>query len=323
MGKGEFERIDEYFAPLAADFPGALGLSDDAALISLEPGHSLVVTTDTIVEGVHYIGDEGADLIARKLLRVSLSDLASMGATPHAYTLNIALPEKVSDDWLARFVEGLRRDQAEYKIHLAGGDSVSTTGPVVLTATLYGIVPDGQALRRNGARIGDGIYVSGTIGDGALGLMVARGSVDLPDREQVMEIVDRYRLPRPRIALGGRLTGIATAAADVSDGLLADLGHIADTSKVGAEIELSQIPLSSGARQLLDGQSGLMEAIVAGGDDYELIFTSAEDEAVRQLSNEIGLPISRIGRIVEGRGVKALDAQGNRVPIEKQGFRHV
>ena len=181
MGKSEFERIADYFAPLAAGYPGAFNLTDDAALISPDAGQSLIVTTDTIVEGIHYIGDEPADMIARKLLRVSLSDLAGMGAAPHAYTLNIALSREIPDHWLASFVSGLRDDQNEFDIHLIGGDSVSTTGPAVLSATLFGLVANGRAVRRAGASVGDGIFVSGTIGDGALGLKVADGSIELAD----------------------------------------------------------------------------------------------------------------------------------------------
>lgn len=323
MGKGEFERIADYFAPLAAGYPGAFNLTDDAALISPDAGQSLIVTTDTIVEGVHYIGDEPADMIARKLLRVSLSDLAGMGAAPHAYTLNIALSREISDHWLASFVSGLRDDQNEFAIHLIGGDSVSTTGPAVLSATLFGLVANGRAVRRAGASVGDGIFVSGTIGDGALGLKVADGSIELADEAAAREISGRYRLPQPRCTLGLRLADVATAGADVSDGLLADLDHIAAASGVGAEIEMDRVPLSSPSREILASHPDLGHLVVTGGDDYELVFTSSKTQAVSNLSLELGLPITQVGRIIGGHGVKVLDFRGNKIPFGELGYRHV
>jgi len=323
MGKGEFGRIADYFAPLAAGYPGAFNLTDDAALISPDAGQSLIVTTDTIVEGVHYIGDEPADMIARKLLRVSLSDLAGMGAAPHAYTLNIALSREIPDHWLASFVSGLRDDQNEFDIHLIGGDSVSTTGPAVLSATLFGLVANGRAVRRAGASVGDGIFVSGTIGDGALGLKVADGSIELADEAAAREIAGRYRLPQPRFTLGLRLAEVATAGADVSDGLLADLGHITAASDVGAEIEMDRVPLSSPSREILALHPELRHLVVTGGDDYELVFTSSKTQAVLDLSLELGLPITLVGRIVGGHGVKVLDFRGDTVPFDELGYRHV
>jgi thiamine-monophosphate kinase len=323
MGKGEFERIADYFAPLAAGYPDAFGLTDDAALISPGAGWSLVVTTDTIVEGVHYIGDEPADMIARKLLRVSLSDLAGMGASPHAYTLNVALPREIPDQWLASFVSGLKRDQGEFDIHLIGGDSVSTTGPTVLSATLFGLVAEGRAVRRAGASVGDGIFVSGTIGDGALGLKVANGSIELADEKAAREIAERYRVPQPRCSLGLRLAEVATAGADVSDGLLADIGHIAAASGVGAEIVLDRVPLSSSGRQILTLHPDLLHLVVTGGDDYEVVFTSSQALVVSDISRQIGLPITQVGTIVGGQGVKVLDSQGDTVPFDKLGYRHV
>jgi thiamine-monophosphate kinase len=322
MGKGEFERIADYFAPLAVGYPEAFGLRDDAALISHNVGQSLVVTTDTIVEGVHYIGDESADMIARKLLRVSLSDLAGMGAAPLAYTLNVTLPCEIQDQWLASFVSGLKKDQNEFEVDLIGGDSVSTTGPTVLSATLFGLVAKGQAVRRAGASIGDGIFVSGTIGDGALGLKVADGSIELADETAAREIVGRYRLPQPRCTLGLRLADVATAGADISDGLLADLDNITAASGVGAEIALDRVPLSSPAREILALHPDLCALVVTGGDDYELIFTSSKAQAVSDLSLELGLPITQIGTIVSGQGVKVLDFRDDTVPFDKFGYRH-
>lgn len=323
MSKGEFERIADYFAPLAAGFRGAYGLTDDAATIAPRAGNSLVVTTDTIVEGVHYIGDETADLIARKLLRVSLSDVAAMGATPVAYTLNVALGKDVSDAWLDRFVGGLKQDQDEYNIHLIGGDSVSTAGPVVLTATVFGEVEEGRALRRSGAQPSDGVFVSGTLGDGALGLLAARGILGNENPEALRVLTDRYRLPRPRTILGSSLVGVATAAADISDGLMADLGHIVNASAVGAKIECERFPISQEAGQIVMDRSDLVSLAATGGDDYELVFTAQEDQVSAFLSDWSGVTVTRIGSITEGRGVQAVDSRGETVSFAQAGFQHV
>jgi thiamine-monophosphate kinase len=321
---GEFERIARLFAPLAADFPGALGLTDDAALIRPGDGCELVVTTDTIVSGVHYIGDEAPGLVARKLLRVNLSDLAAMGAVPRAYTLNIALPSSLEDDWLEAFVEGLAADQKEFGISLAGGDSVSTPGPVTLTVTAFGEVPAGKALRRSGARPGDIVYVTGTVGDGALGLRARKGQLGALAAEHRDYLAERYGLPRPRVACGPRLVGIAHAAVDISDGLVADLAHIAETSGVAATVEATSVPLSGAAAAALELEPALREAVLAGGDDYELLFTAPGDarDAVASLATELGLAISAIGRIDDGSGVRVMDADGREISLPAPGFVH-
>lgn len=321
---GEFERIATFFAPLAAGFPGALGLTDDAALIRPAEGCELVVTTDTMVAGVHYVGDEPADLVAQKLLRVNLSDLAAMGARPVAYTLNIALPSTLQDDWLERFTAGLAADQQRFGIALAGGDSVSTPGPVTLTITAFGEVAANAALRRSGARVGDLVYVSGTIGDGALGLEVLRGRVAGLAQAHKDALIERYRRPQPRTACGPRLAGLAHAAIDVSDGLAADLGHIAEVSGVAAVIETVSVPLSTAAAATLALDPHLRDAILGGGDDYELLFTAPPAAAggIASLSSELGLPLTAIGRIESGRGVRVVDADGAEIALRAAGYTH-
>lgn len=321
---GEFDRIDRLFAPLAAGFPGALGLTDDAALIRPSDGCDLVVTTDTIVSGVHYIGDESPDLVARKLLRVNLSDVASMGARPLAYTLNIALPSDIGDDWLEGFVAGLAADQAEFGVCLAGGDSVSTPGPVTLTVTAFGEVPAGRAVRRSGAQPGDILYVSGTVGDGALGLKAVRGQLAGLSSEHRDYLVARYRLPRPRVALGPLLVGLAHAAVDVSDGLAADLAHITDRSAVAAVVEAASVPLSTAAAAVVEQHPELQEAVLSGGDDYELLFTAPDGarDAISAAAADLGLPITAIGRIDAGTGVRLVDADGGEITLPSGGFVH-
>lgn len=311
----EFGRIARFFAPLAAGFPGALGLTDDAALVAPGEGRELVVTTDALVADVHFRSQDPPDLIARKALRVNLSDLAAMGAVPICYTLATILPDTCGEEWLAAFVRGLAADQAEFKIALAGGDSVRTPGPATLSITAIGAVETGRALRRSGARPGDRVYVSGTIGDGALGLAVLAGG--LPD-DDFGTLAGRYLLPQPRLGLGRALIGRASAALDVSDGLVADLGHVAETSGVRIVIEAERVPLSPAARAARAADPRLMETILTGGDDYELAFTSPEalPEAIA------GVSIACIGRVEAGTGVAVLDREDRPVTLSAGGYQH-
>lgn len=320
----EFERIERIFAPLAEGFLGAFGLSDDAAIITPPAGRDLVVTTDTIVAGVHFTGDEPARQVAAKLLRVNLSDLASMGAAPLAYTLNIALPDAIGDDWLEDFADGLLAGQKSFGIALAGGDSVATPGALTLTATAFGVVETGCALRRSGARPGDTVWVSGTIGDAALGLAALRGALAGLDAAAREALIGRYRQPDPRVELGRRLHGLASAAIDISDGLAADLGHIAGTSGVAATVESSRIPLSAAARAALAADRNLLSAILSGGDDYELLFTAPPEleGKIAVLSAGIGLPLTAIGRIDAGAGVRVLDEAGREIVLDRPGWVH-
>ena len=312
---GEFDRIAQLFAPLAAGFPGALGLTDDAALIDPGPGRELVVTTDALVADVHFRNEDPPELIARKAVRVNLSDLAAMGAEPVCYTLATILPPTIDETWLAAFVRGLAADQAEFGIALAGGDSVGTAGPTTLSVTAIGRVEKGRALRRSGAKPGDRVYVSGTVGDGALGLAALAGRVT---DDAAGTLAGRYLLPRPRLALGRALQGRASAALDVSDGLVADLGHIAATSGVRIIIEADRVPLSQAARAALATDSALLATILGGGDDYELAFTASE-----ALPDTLaGVPITYIGRVEGGSGVAVLDRQGRPVTLVAGGYRH-
>jgi len=318
----EFERIARFFAPLAA--PGGLGLLDDAALVEVPPGRQLVVTADAIVEGVHYLADDPPETIAGKLLRVNLSDLAAMGAAPLGYVMTLALPVSCGEDWLARFVSGLARDQAAFGIGLLGGDSVATPGPATLSLTAFGTVKAGAAIRRAGAKPGDLVFVSGTIGDGALGLAAARGTLAALAEADRAFLADRYRLPQPRIALGGMLSGLAHAMIDISDGLVADLSHIADVSRVAAVIEAALVPLSPAAGRALAGDPALLPVILTGGDDYELLFTAPPqaEEAIMGLCRPAEAAITRIGRIESGKGVQVRDARGHDIGLKALGYRH-
>jgi thiamine-monophosphate kinase len=319
---GEFERIRRYFAPLAG--PGGLGLLDDAALVGCRAGQSLVVTADAIVAGVHYLLQDPPDFVAKKLLRVNLSDLAAMGARPLHYLLTTALPAELGAEWLASFAHGLEEDQRRFGVDLLGGDSVATTGPAVLSLTAIGEVATGNEIRRSGARIGDVVWVSGTIGDAFLGLGVLRGAYPELAAEHRGPLIGRFQLPEPRVALGPALGGIAHAMIDVSDGLLADLGHICETSNVAAVVERESLPLSAAARAVVALDPGVAARLAAGGDDYELLFTAPAEaaEAIAALSAGLGLPITAIGRIEAGDGVRFLDLAGQAIPVAAAGYRH-
>jgi thiamine-monophosphate kinase len=304
--------------------PGGLGLADDAALIDCSPGYRLVVTTDAMVEGVHYLPDDPPDFVAKKLLRVNLSDLAAMGARPRHYLLTTALPKTRGDDWLAHFAEGLAEDQRLFGVALLGGDSVSTPGPAVLSLTAIGEVAAGAEIRRGGARAGDRVWVSGTIGDAFLGLGVLKGQYPNLGPADRQALIARFQLPEPRTALGPRLAGLARAMLDVSDGLLADLGHICEVSKVGASVALASLPLSAVAQRLIADEPDLAVRLAGGGDDYELLFAAppAANAEIERLAAELRLPITPIGTIDDGAGVRLVDAAGGVIPVGASGWQH-
>ena len=318
MSRGEFALIDQLLKPLAKSFPGALGLTDDAALVDLPAGRSLVVAKDAIVSDVHFFADDPADTVAQKLLRVNLSDLAAMGAEPVAYLTVIARPRDLADQWLESFARGLARDQERFGLSLIGGDVVSMPGPLLLSCTILGQVEAGQALRRSSARAGDRLWVSGTLGDAALGLRVRKGLAATED--EAFHLIERYCRPEPRLALGRRLVGLAHAAIDVSDGLLADLGHILETSAVGARLEAANVPVSDVAH----GLPGWLEAALGGGDDYELLFTApaSATSAIEAIGRELDLRLTTIGSITETSGLEVVDARGQRLATDTLGWRH-
>jgi len=326
--RGEFELIARYFAPLAAGFPGAYGLLDDAAVIQALPGHELVAKTDAIVGGVHFLLDDPPDLIARKALRVNLSDLAAKGAVPRAYMLDIMLPRTLTEQWIAAFAQGLARDQGLYNVHLIGGDTDSTPGPVTIAIMAFGDIAIGRMLRRGGAREGDSVFVTGSIGDAAFGLKVLRGDLAGLDTKDADFLVDRYRLPQPRVTLGPSLVGLASAALDVSDGLLADLQHVCEVSKLDAVIEAARVPLSAPVRAALAIDPESIATALAGGDDYEILFTAASTrlDEVNELAEALGVPITAIGRMVSpsiGKSqIKVLDESGNPLAVERTGWTH-
>ncbi len=327
--RGEFELIARYFAPLAEAAPGAQGLRNDAALFDLTGpagDNSLVLTVDAMVAGVHFLPDDPPETIGRKLLRVNLSDLAAMGARPRGYLLAAAFPRDLDEAWIAAFAAGLAEDQAIFGIALYGGDTVSTPGPLTLSLTAFGEAPKDRTLSRATARAGDLVYVSGTIGDGLLGLEALRGGLVELAEDHRAYLATRFRLPEPRLELGRRLaeTGLASAALDVSDGLAADLGHIAEESGLAAEIEAGAVPLSAAATAALGSAPERLPELLGGGDDYELLFTVAPGRAgeVAALAAALDLPLTAIGRMAAGRGLRLRDPAGQEVTLEGTGWRH-
>ncbi|ARJ65557.1 thiamine-phosphate kinase [Magnetospirillum sp. ME-1] len=322
----EFGLIAELFAPLAAGYPGALGLTDDAAFIAAEPGFDTVATMDSMVAGVHFLPDDPPDLIARKLVRVNLSDLAAKGAEPRLLMLSAAFPANVDRDWLRLFGAGLAEDVRSFAVHLIGGDTVSTPGPLTLTLTALGRVEAGRGLKRSGGRQGDTIWVSGSIGDGALGLKAIRGELPGLAPAHLAFLAGRYRLPQPRTGLGPRLVGLAHGAMDVSDGLVQDLGHLCRASGLAARIEAERVPLSAAAAGVLAADQSLLASVLAGGDDYEVLFTApaGAERAVIALSAELGVALTPVGSMVAGQAgkVTVLGADGGEIVIDRGGWRH-
>jgi len=321
----EFALIAKHFAPLA-DTPAALGLADDAALLTPPPGRQLVLSADAMVAGVHFLDNDPADTIARKLLRVNLSDLAAMGAEPLGFLITVALPKGFDSVWLRGFAAGLMEDRKTYDVPLLGGDTVSTPGPVSLSLTILGHVEPGRALLRRGAAVGEAVWVSGTLGDAALGLRVLQGRLAGLSGRHASFLSDRYRIPEPRLALGRALVGVASAALDVSDGLIQDVGHLARAAGCAAVIEAPALPRSEAAGAALASDSALLTLPAIGGDDYELAFTApaASEASVRAAAAAAGIVVTQVGRMVAGEPgeVSLLDDSGKAIRLPSAGWSH-
>ncbi|MGE4482887.1 thiamine-phosphate kinase [Acidocella sp.] len=307
----EFARIEKFLAPLAGE--AGLGLKDDAAVLSPPAGRQLVLTVDQMLEGVHFFTDDNPALIARKLLRRNLSDLAAMGAVPLGYLLTTALPAALPEAWLAAFAQGLETDQRVFGIVLLGGDSSSARADISLTATLIGHVAPGQALPRHGARAGDHIWVTGTIGDAALGLEARRGKL----RDRTGFLTNRSLLPEPRLNLP--LAGIVSAAIDISDGLVQDLAHICRGSGLAAEIQANAIPKSAAVAELDDDY---LELRLTGGDDYELLLAVPPEKADALQGACADVPVTRIGVFQPGEGVNIVSGSGAKLALSSSGWKH-
>ncbi|MGA2795635.1 MAG: thiamine-phosphate kinase, partial [Roseiarcus sp.] len=297
---GEDDLIAQFFAPMAA--PEGLGLLDDAAVLTPPAGADLVVTTDAIVAGVHFFADDPPAAVARKALRVNLSDLAAKGAEPLGFLLALALPGDWTADWLVAFAQGLGEDAAAYRCPLFGGDTVKTPGPLMVSITTLGRVESGRMVARTGVRQGDMLYVSGTIGDAALGLKARLGLLPFLAAEPRNFLLDRYLLPRPRLALAPVLARFAHGGMDVSDGFVGDLTKMLRVSGASARVELAKLPLSAAADAAIAGDPALFEIAATGGDDYEILAAVAPEQAsaFEAAAAGAGVAVTQVGQALVG-----------------------
>jgi thiamine-monophosphate kinase len=320
---GEDRLIARYFKPIATH-PGALGLSDDAAFIKPPPGCDLVLKTDAIIGGVHFFAEDAARDVARKALRVNLSDLAAKGARPIGFLLSLALPKEIGDDWLGGFAQGLRDDAVQFGCPLFGGDTDRTPGPITVSIAMFGSVPEGTMVRRAGAQAGDRVFVSGTIGDAALGLVLRKGAPWTLSDAQRQHLLSRYLLPQPRNALAEAVRAHASAAMDVSDGLAGDFAKLCRASKVAAEIEVGRVPLSEAAKAVLAAEPALLETALTGGDDFEIVCTVPAGKAAsfRAAAQAAKVAVTEIGEIKAGEGARFVGAAGQALAFKRASFSH-
>ena len=323
---GEERLIERYFRPLATA-PSAFGLGDDAAALTPPAGCDLVLTTDGVIAGVHFLPGDAPQSIARKALRMNLSDLAAKGATPVGFLLSIALPTNTPESWIAAFAEGLGQDISRYGCPLLGGDTDRTPGPLSVSITAFGTVPHGTMVRRATAKLGDIIAVTGTIGDAALGVLIRRDA-DLAKQWRLSSAANdhlqhRYLLPQPRNALAEALRTHASAAMDVSDGLAGDLAKLCRASGLAAEVDVSAVPLSEAARAALSADAKLIERILTGGDNYEIVLTlpAAQLGAFRTAAENAGVPVAKIGQVTSGQGVRFL-REGKVLSFTQPSYSH-
>ena len=319
--------IATYFRPIATH-PGAFGLTDDAAAIAPPPGCDLVLKTDGVISGVHFFPEDPADAVARKALRINLSDLAAKGATPLGFLLSIGLPAGLPPDWLKAFARGLREDAEHYRCPLLGGDTDRSPGAITVYIAALGTVPHGTMVRRKGARPGDLVVATGTIGDAALGLVLRQDAAAAGRWKLNADMRDyllgRYLLPQPRTAIAEALRRHASAAMDVSDGLAGDVAKLCRASGVSADVAIADVPLSPAAREVVAAEPALIETILTGGDDFEVIATVAPDrlEALRREAAAAGVTMTRIGTVRAGQGAHFRDADGRALVFRRPSYSH-
>ena len=320
---GEDRLIARFFEPIATH-PGALGLSDDAAFIKPPPGCDLVLKTDAIVGGVHFFPEDAARSVASKAFRVNLSDLAAKGARPLGFLLTLALPKDIGDDWLEGFTQGLRGDAVLFACPLFGGDTDRTPGPITISIAMFGSVPEGTMVRRAGAGVGDRVFVSGTVGDATLGLMLRKGKDWKLTEPQRQHLASRYLLPQPRNALAEAVRTHASAAMDISDGLVGDFAKLCRVSAVAADILVPRIPLSDAARAVMAADPVALDSALTGGDDYEIVCTvpQAKADGFRAAAKGANVPVTEIGEIKPGEGARFLAADGRALSFKRMSFSH-
>jgi thiamine-monophosphate kinase len=328
QGSAEDRLIARYFKPLAKH-PGAFGLVDDAAAIAPPKGCDIVLKTDGIIGGVHFFPDDPPETVARKALRVNLSDLAAKGARPVGFLLTLALPNDIGDAWLRRFARGLGADADRYGCPLFGGDTDRTPGPITISIAAFGAVPHGKMVLRSTAKPGEKVLTTGTIGDAALGLLLRKHPVrakrwGLAPRAE-RHLAQRYLLPQPRNTIASALRAHASAAMDVSDGLVGDLSKLCRASGVSAEIDIARVPLSPAARKAIEAEPGLIETVMTGGDDYEVLLTvpARRVAALRKAAATAGVAVTEIGTVVRGNAVpRFIDRHGKTLAFVRPSFSH-
>jgi thiamine-monophosphate kinase len=315
--------IARFFKPLATH-PGALGLSDDAAFLTPPAGFDLVLTTDAIVGGVHFFPEDAAHTVAGRALRVNLSDLAAKGARPFGFLLSLALPKEIGEQWLEGFAQGLRADAELFGCPLFGGDTDRTPGPIVVSVAMFGTVPEGTMVRRAGAKAGDRVFLTGTIGDAALGLMMRNGKRWKLDEPQRQHLLSRYLVPQPRNALAEAVRIHASAAMDISDGLAGDFGKLCRVSGVAADVDVARVPLSEAARAVIAANPDAVESVLTGGDDYEIVCTvpPAKAGSFHAAAKAADVAVSEIGEIKGGEGTRFIGADGRALTFKRASFSH-
>lgn len=320
----EFDLIEKVFAPLAKA-PGAFGLKDDAALIAPRRDGGLVLTTDALVAGVDFFAADPPDQVAMKALRVNLSDLAAKGARPFGYLLTLVLPRSTKESWIKAFARGLREDQSRFGVALLGGDISSTGGPLAISLAAFGEAPRAGMLRRSGARAGDLVFVTGTIGDSRGGLALLKGAgKGRTTAAHRRRLIESYRVPEPPVRFGLSLPGLASASIDVSDGLLADLGHIAETSGARIVLEAARIPRSDALLALWGEGPFAIARAASAGDDYQIAFTAPgrSRSKIAAVAGRTATRVTEIGRVEKGQGVVLLDGKGRPIRPRRAGYVH-
>ena len=322
----EFEVIKKFFLPLAAK-ESSINLDDDAAILSIK-NKSIIISTDSITEDDHFQKNEkDPKVIAQKLLRVNLSDIASMGADPFGYTLNLSVPNKLKKtqliSWIKNFSKGLKIDQQKYNIKLLGGDTVSTKGNLIMSLTAFGVARN-NILKRSGAKVGDDIYVTGNIGDSGIGYGILEKKIKLNNKKFSQFYIKKHKIPDPPVDFGKKIGIYASSCTDISDGFLADLNNLISSSKCGAEIIINTIPFTKQTKELINKKIVTIEYVLSSGEDYQLFFTAKKkfSNSIKKLAYQSSTKISKIGRIIKKRDLLVLNSKRQKLSFKVLGFKH-
>ena len=318
----EFQIISEFFSPLAKEY-GSFNLQDDVALLVNKKNNEFIVSTDMLVGEVHFFSNDKAEDIASKSIRVNISDIVSKGGVPKYFFISIALPKHINDSWIKSFAKGLALEQKKFNISLMGGDTVSTSGPLTINIVCIGSIKKNKLIRRNSAKPGDDLYVTGEIGSAKIGLEIIKNNIVAKGNKKNY-FIKKYRFPDPKNLLGPKLINLASSSIDISDGLISDLNHICLASNVRAQINYSLLPVSPFISNLKIAENKLVSILLNGGDDYEILFTSKSGnyEKIINLSKSLEVNITKIGSIVDGEGIEVFDNESKKIDIILDGYKH-